>query len=267
MIGLACAVIASPLLILIVLQLIKDVVGRIKLKFYTSQGVKTLNIPLSGAYKHFHPPAVPSKDLNRPMRDFMEQHEFSRFGMLASNTFDSTEPTIYLTSIPAITEFLTKENDFYVKNSPAKSHVDDTFFFEHGEAALRKKQTFSQFFSHSNVLKMMPTMQKIFYERFKSLNDLWKNGENLQDWKTVQMNDLLHKCFDDAVNILIFGENSPEKVPYVNGKPLSQASEEFFQRIATLIKSPLHILTLGLSTKLRLTALARKTYQTYHKIT
>ena len=74
---------------------------------------------------------------------------------------------------------------------------------------------------------MMPTMQKIFFERFKDLRSQWENDSGHAQWKNVEMSQVLHRCFDDAVNILIFGETSPDKVPQIFGKPFSEAVEEF----------------------------------------
>lgn len=67
----------------------------------------------------------------------------------------------------------------------------------------------------------------------------------------------LHKCFDDVVNSILFDEDDPSQIPRVNGMALSAAIEHAVALQWKVFKAPAHGLTMGLSSKLGLTKLAR----------
>jgi hypothetical protein len=49
-------------------------------------------------------------------------------------------------------------------------------------------------------------------KRFVEIKDLWKGGK-ASDFKSVDVVPVLAKCFDDVVNIVMFGEEDPKKIP------------------------------------------------------
>jgi hypothetical protein len=96
---------------------------------------------------------------------------------------------------------------------------------------------------------MMPGIQEIFYRRFKKLRESWGDGEGQKEWKTVDLYEVLGKCFDDIVHITMLGETEPEKIPKISGHTFSHAIEEWLSSIYVMLKQPLHTLSFGLTTR------------------
>lgn len=139
------------------------------------------------------------------------------------------------------------------------------FFYLQGKEAIDQKIIFSKFFIHDNVLKMMPGIQKIFFNNFKKLKDLWKDSDQ-NEWKSVEMTDVLGDCFNDMVHIVILGEEEPDKVPKIKGFTFSHALEHWVAELFCLMKKPLHVLTLGYSTKLNWSKQAKTNSLLYQEI-
>ena len=213
-------VLLSPLLILITIHLIKELLSKGEMKFYTDQGIEPVYVPVVGVYKYLNPPAIPSKLPTEPIHKFYEAYKHNDKGMIVSNTYDSTVPTIVLTNRKTISEFLLQELECYHRRGSIPSIVDDSFFYLSGKKAMEQKAIFSGFFNHDNIVKMIPEVQRIFFNQFKKLNDLWKDGDT-NEWKTVELSETLSNIFNDAVHILIFGDETPDNVPKINGKPFA----------------------------------------------
>lgn len=94
---------------------------------------------------------------------------------------------------------------------------------------------------------------------------MWQ-GPDLNISKSVDLAPVLTKCFDDVVNIVIFGEKDISKVPTVHGMPLSIAIEHKMMLVFKLFKSKPHQLTFGFSSKYLLTPLAREHHRLHNDI-
>ena len=146
-----------------------------------------------------------------------------------------------------------------------RTEIHEYFFLQHGEKALKGRASFAEFFRHENILKTVVDIQKIMLKRFGEIKGLWK-GSNLSEFKSVDVAPVLQNCFDDVVNIVMFGEEDPAKIPRVQGDPLSVAIEHLIAQVWLLFKSPIHTLTLGVSTKLLLTKQAREYKRLYNDV-
>lgn len=61
--------------------------------------------------------------------------------------------------------------------------------------------------------------------RFVELKQKWTKSEFI----SVDVVPVLGKCFDDVVNVIMFGEDDPAKVPMVHDMPLTMAIEHAMQ--------------------------------------
>lgn len=249
---------ASPILILVGIHVAKELISKQKLKFYTNQGIKTVYIPIAGAYKHFYPKV---KKRAKPLASVVEyaaklKEEDNGKGLIATNTYDGINPTLYLLNKEMIGEFLLKEVNNYVRRSPFPSYVDYMFFYFGGQEALFEKSIFSKFFGYDNIKSLLPKIQKIFMRRFEELKVHWKDCD-ASEWKSIDIAPLMHTMFNDVVHIVIFGVEDPEKVPKIEGLAFSHAIEKWVSDLYIIMKKPMHALTFGLSTRYGFTKEAR----------
>jgi hypothetical protein len=66
--------------------------------FYTEQGVNSVYIPIIGASTFIFRPSVPRKNVSESQVEFYKSKKDSPKGMIVSNTFDSINPTLFLTN-------------------------------------------------------------------------------------------------------------------------------------------------------------------------
>lgn len=224
MIGTLLLLLITPILLVIGVYIVKEYLGKRNLKFYTDQGVVAEYVPVTGALKYVHPSPVASKDPFKIYFEFFKRHEKNPHSMVVTNTFYTTQPTIYLTDIDSIGEMILLENECYRRNPGLRTEIHEYFFLQHGEKALKGRASFAEFFRHENILKTAVDIQKIMLKRFGEIKNLWK-GSNLSEFKSVDVAPVLQNCFDDVVNIVMFGEEDPAKIPRVQGEPLSVAIE------------------------------------------
>lgn len=128
------------------------------MKFYTDQGIVSAFVPITGAYAKIHPPVSKGqtmKELFQGFFDFFRSHEQNPHSMVVTNTFNSTEPTIYLTDLDSISEFISKENECYTRMPGYKNDTTNYFFFQNGETALKGRASFANFFKHENILTLL----------------------------------------------------------------------------------------------------------------
>jgi cytochrome P450 len=229
---------------------------------YIKQGVKAVYVPITGAYKFFHPLGAPCSNPHKITVDFMIEHKNNDKGMIVSNSLNALVPTIYITSPKVLNEFYIKEVEYYKRIPLLNSIVNKMFFYEGGPQSIKLKGVWANFFKYDNVVKIMPGIQQIVFDRVKSLKKTWKEGEDLKTWKKFDLHHFLKDTFDDIVHITMLGEYNPEKVPKVDGLALSQAIEKYMNCAFGMVKKPAHPLTFGLSSRFGLTKIAR----TYHKI-
>ena len=264
MLGTLLLILVTPILVLATICIIKEITGRRNLKFYTDQGVVAEYVPITGALKYVHPPVEPKKDAFDSYFKFFDRHQKNPHSMVATNTFYTPHPTIYLTDIDSIGEFIMKENDFYQRQPGMRTEIHDYFFLQNGQKALKGRASFAEFFKHENILKLVQDIQKIMLKRFVEVKEQWK--QNPLEFQKFDVVPVLAKCFDDVINIVMFGEEDPSKIPYVNGTPLSVAIEHMVADVWRLFKSVPHMMTLGLTTKFRLTKLAREQKKLYNSV-
>ena len=77
---------------------------------------------------------------------------------------------------------------------------------------------------------------------------------------------MLAMCFDDVVNVVLFGEDDPTDLPMVEGTPLSIAIYNFVTAEWAFDFEPLHVYSMGYSTKFRLTKSSREFYKLHSNI-
>lgn len=101
-------------------------------------------VPVAGAYKIIHGPPKPSPDPSKQMLAFLDRHKNNPHGMVVTNTYNSTEPTIYLTDLKSVNEFIAKENECYRRKRllTSEKHAN-YFFFDNGDKALENRAQFS----------------------------------------------------------------------------------------------------------------------------
>lgn len=97
--------------------------------------------------------------------------------------------------------------------------------------------------------------------RFGELKAHWDLPSENLEWKTLDIKETLIKAFDDIVNVVLFGEEDPEKIPKVDGMTFSRANDHRVDVLFELIRSPLHTLTIGMSSSLHLTKEAKKFFE------
>ena len=148
-------VLIAVLLGIIVVFIVKEILSKRNLKFYSDQGVITDYVPIIGSLELVHSPPVPGLNPFKEFLDYFAKHEKNPHSMVATNIFDSTEAVILLTDIDAIGEFLLLENECYRRMPGIAVETDDMLFFHNGEQALRDKARFAEFFRHKNILGMV----------------------------------------------------------------------------------------------------------------
>lgn len=218
-------------------------------------------IPITGAYKKVHTKPHLAKEPFLNLLEFFREHESNTNGMVVTNTYNSTQPTIYLTDLKSVNEFILKENDCYSRKRFLDIGRSSFFFFEHGELGLKGRAQFSEFFKYSNVKNYLPKIQKVMIQRFGELLELWKDSD-LSEWKNVNLYETLDICMDDIVNIVVFGENHQKKIPKILGKSFGLANEQRAKLSANVITCPFHKLSFGLATKMHLTKASREFFKT-----
>lgn len=149
------AVFISAIIAIVVVFVIKEIISKRNLKFYTNQGVVSDYVPIAGALELLHSPPVPGNNPFKVFLDYFAKHENNPHGMVATNSFDSTHPTILLTDIDAIGELLLLENQCYCRVPGISHEIDGILFFHYGEQALKDKAIFAEFFKHKNILGMV----------------------------------------------------------------------------------------------------------------
>lgn len=152
----------SPFLILLVVYALKDIISKRKMRFYTDQGVVSAFVPVTGAYSKIHTPVSSGQSFEKLMKgffDFFKTHENNPHKMVVTNTFNSTEPTIYLTDLDSISEFIAKENDCYSRIPGYKNDTNGFFFFQNEETALKGRASFAEFFKHENIIQLLVVVQ------------------------------------------------------------------------------------------------------------
>ena len=156
MFGSILILLVSPLLVFILVHAIKEAISYWKMRFYTKQGLTSVYIPVSGAYKMVHPSIKPQKRPLQKHLDFFRAHENDPRGMVVSNTYNSLHPTIYLTDAKLVSEFVLKENEHYARRVNISRDNGHFFFFENGAAGLASRSKFADFFNYQNIRKQVP---------------------------------------------------------------------------------------------------------------
>jgi hypothetical protein len=119
---------------------------------YTKQGIKSVYVPLIGAFKFFHPQLkIPHEDPSEICTTFYQKHKGSPHGMIVTNGVNHIEPTIYLNCPKVINEFYIKEVDYYRRCEHHKTRVKGTFYLKGGEKGLAHKGVFANFFGYNVV--------------------------------------------------------------------------------------------------------------------
>lgn len=113
MIGLVAAVALLIFLIPVTALFVKDMIARRRMKFYTDQGVVGDYVPVTGALKFVHAPPSPDKNPFKVFLDYFKKHQNNPHSMVVTNTFFTAQPTIYLTDVDSIGDFLLQEAECY----------------------------------------------------------------------------------------------------------------------------------------------------------
>lgn len=133
MIGKVALLLISALLAIIAVYIVKEIISKRNMKFYTDQGVVGDYVPITGALVKIHSPPLPGKNPFKVFLDYFGKHEKNPHSMVVTNTFYSTQPTLYLTDIDAIGELILLENECYRRLPGIPHETHDMLFFHNGE--------------------------------------------------------------------------------------------------------------------------------------
>ena len=90
---------------------------------------------------------------------------------------------------------------------PQNQHnIGLSFFVTESKHALKRRATFSKFFSQENLKRMIPQIHKIIYMHISAIKqNLWKEGEDQRQFKKLNMHKILEPMFTKIVEIFLLG--------------------------------------------------------------
>ena len=258
-------------IISLLLLLFKQLLSYLRLSKYRKQGIKCFYYPIYGMKK-----ILPKGTYNKKVRKNLDE-VIQGAQVIATNSLFTTEPHVCLTGTKYLKDFFLLENGIFKRTGPAEDiNHNRSFLYENGDVALRHRAIFTDFFRAENIKKIIPKIEAIFEESFKSLalrlfpgklelgdaKELnLKKGVTREElgWRRLDFYPHLKEPFDKTINMVLFGSQTKEESPiFEGGKFFSEAvSDLIFLKVMATFNLP-NILTGGLIRRLNLSADSRK---------
>lgn len=245
---------------LIIVQIIKELRAVKALKYYSSQGIKTIYKPMSG-YSSYLSPDHPHQDQLVKLEDLIDESLNNSEKAVVVNSGIDTRPLMIVLD-PYMVGDLFKKEVKYLDKTPIGYGIHVGFSDESGQAALKTRNILNEFFGYENSLKMRKYIDKIALKEVEDLTKQYWPNRDFDQSKEVN----LRKFIDHAVTLItdriIIGEEEPLKI-----------GEEFAADIFTKIiddlsatrSNFLNILSFGLIARWKLTPNLHKTYKKFEK--
>ena len=236
----------------IALILTKDLIWLLKSFKYFKQDIPVKYFPFIGFAKYLENPAK-EEGIEDFCQLFQKADDKSKSEKILMMNGTTTRPVVFLNDKDLIKEFFQKETKVCYTSNLLNFPTDRaTIFSPDQEKVLRDNATFKELFFPENLRRRTPGIRAIAQRHFNRIKaEMKKSGAKNKDRRLeaeIELRPYMKDLFNDMVSYVIFGGEIPE----LEGAPLANLIDKVAEGFFKNYSSPLHIATLGLSTRLGL---------------
>lgn len=211
----------AAILLYVVSMAILEVISKIRLNFYSKQGIKTFYYPVYGITEFFKS-EMGERDGLRKFRNIvsdMKDHD-----LIAINYPMKFRPIVVMLDSALTKEFFLNELNFVKRMFPFDLKLKGGFLFDYSHRGHHMRSIFSTFFSNENLAKIMPSIRKIIKDHFEEHIKIPKELAMLLNYKKE-----INTIIINIVNLVLFGEKD---IPMINGVTVT---EELVETVCSMI--------------------------------
>ena len=245
---------------------IKDLIWLQRSLTYLRQGIPVRYFPFIGFVKYLesHKKDHCFEDFYQLFRKRKNNNQSEKLILMNG---PSPKPIIFLNDQDLVNEFHKKEIEVSCVHNlvefPAKNSLS---FSRDPHRVQRDRAIFAEIFYPENLKKNTPQIRKIVQKHIDLIkNEIKESGvEDLDGTQKaeIELKPHIRNIFTDMVSFLLFGG----EIPDVDGAKIVDQIKAVIRGYFNNYKSPLNIVTLGLSTKLGLNFEFNKVTKLYKKI-
>ena len=248
---------------LLAMMLVKDLIWLLRSIKYIKQGIPVRYFPFLGYAKHLDNPEkeIGQEDLHQLFQNPKNKNQTEK---LIMTNGPKTEPTIFLNDKDLIKEFFQKETQVSYTDNTIAFPAAKAFTFDIDPHSVQKARAiYAEIFFPKNLKKHTPQIRAIIQRHLDRIKqEIKQKTEGNNNQPEIEVKRFLKDIFEEMVSFILFGG----EIPKLDGVILVNQIDKVIGGFFNNMKSPLNILTLGVSTKLGLDSEFNQIKELYRRI-